>query len=107
MLKPMLELMLDVMPEGVPEVKQAGRRVQPSTGPNRNRSQKDQVMASNVIPFQRRSASAGYAPGVVPFDNSNPAHVQAWNVMFQLGCSELRFKEMERHDQGASLECVQ
>lgn len=31
-----------------------------------------------------------YAPGVVPFDRTNPAHVRAWNTLFRLGWQEQR-----------------
>jgi len=42
----------------------------------------------NVIPFARRPEPVIFAPGVVPFDASNPAHVRAWNSLFAFGTSE-------------------
>lgn len=42
----------------------------------------------NVVAFPRRGADAGYAPGVVPFDAGNAAHVRAWNALFALGQAE-------------------
>lgn len=53
---------------------------------------------TNVVAFRRDHAALGYAPGVVPFDVGNPAHVQAWNTMFALGWSELRFQEKARRE---------
>lgn len=41
-----------------------------------------------VIPFARRPEKVGFAPGVVPFDANNPAHVRAWNSMFAFGQAE-------------------
>ncbi len=43
---------------------------------------------ANVIPFTRRSEPVAFAPGVVPFDVSNPAHVHAWNSLFAFGQSQ-------------------
>lgn len=43
---------------------------------------------SNVVPFTRRPEPVAFAPGVVPFDACNPAHVRAWNSMFALGRAE-------------------
>lgn len=63
-------------------------------------------MASNVIPFQKKNTNAGYAPGVVPFDSSNPDHIRAWNTLFALGWSEQRFRGKERFERPTSLECV-
>ena len=60
----------------------------------------------NVIPFQRHSNIVGYAPGVIPFDSTNPSHVQAWNALFQLGWSDQRFRERELMERATSLECV-
>jgi hypothetical protein len=51
---------------------------------------------SNVILFTAASKKAeplAYAPGVVPFDRSNPVHVRAWNTLFALGWSELKAEE--------------
>lgn len=45
---------------------------------------------SNVLPFKRPDEPLAYAPGVVPFDRSNPVHVRAWNTLFALGWSEQR-----------------
>lgn len=42
----------------------------------------------NVIPFARRPEPVTFAPGVVPFDASNPAHVRAWNSLFAFGKAE-------------------
>lgn len=61
-------------------------------------------MASNVIPFQQRHTNIGYSPGVVPFDISNPAHVHAWNMLFQLSWSGERFLSRERVERTTSLE---
>jgi len=53
-------------------------------------------MASNVIPFPPRAANDNgrdpppFAPGVVPFDYSNPVHIRAWNTIFALGWAEKR-----------------
>ena len=44
----------------------------------------------NVVPLRRRAVRAGYAPGVTPFDPSNPAHISAWNTLHQLGWAEQR-----------------
>ncbi len=44
----------------------------------------------------RRQPRTGYAAGVPPFDPTNPAHIEAWNSIFALGRSEIRFREMER-----------
>jgi len=65
-------------------------------------------MASNVISLRPRRANQApaYAPGVTPFDRSNPAHVQAWNALFALGWAEQRFRKVERPERIASLECV-
>ncbi len=52
-------------------------------------------MATNVVPFRRpagKEEPLAFAPGVVPFDRSNPAHVRAWNNIFALGWSELKAK---------------
>lgn len=42
---------------------------------------------ANVIPFTRRPEPVTFAPGVIPFDVSNPAHVRAWNSLFAFGRS--------------------
>jgi hypothetical protein len=50
---------------------------------------------------RRRKAAEGelrYLPGVKPFDPTNPAHIQAWNTIHQLGWSELRAAERNRGD---------
>lgn len=48
---------------------------------------------SNVLTFKRPEEPLAYAPGVVPFDRSNPVHVRAWNTLFALGWSEQRARE--------------
>lgn len=55
-------------------------------------------MAANVIPFRAPAANGGYAPGVTPFDASNPMHIHAWNTLFALGWSERRFRDKERRE---------
>lgn len=50
-----------------------------------------------VIPFARRPESVTFAPGVVPFDASNPAHVRAWNTIFAFGKSE-QFRRNEQSE---------
>lgn len=49
----------------------------------------------NVVPFTRRPEPVAFAPGVVPFDATNPAHVNAWNSVFALG----RAEQARRSDQ--------
>lgn len=55
-------------------------------------------MASNVISFRKPEINEplAYAPGVVPFDRSNPTHIRAWNTIFALGWSEQRARENGR-----------
>jgi len=50
----------------------------------------------NVVPLMRPSDPLAYAPGVTPFDRSDPVHIQAWNTLFALGWSERRFAQRER-----------
>lgn len=52
-------------------------------------------VASIAAARERRDAKApiGYAPGVTPFDPTNPAHVQAWNTLHQLGWAEAKNTE--------------
>jgi len=51
-------------------------------------------MASNILQFRPRPGNPlDYAPGVAPFDRSNPAHIGAWNTLFALGWSEQRAAE--------------
>lgn len=52
-------------------------------------------MSAGVVPIRRRTGDASFAPGVPPFDRSNPAHVRAWNAIFALGEAEAR-----RHERG-------
>ncbi|WP_156370359.1 hypothetical protein [Novosphingobium sp. Leaf2] len=58
-------------------------------------------MAGNVIPIRARAAKSGYAPDVVPFDSSNPAHINAWNTLFALGWAESKFRDKERRERTA------
>lgn len=53
---------------------------------------------SNVVPFRQRTVIPAYAAGVAPFDPFNPAHVEAWNALFQLGWSEAKFRDKERRE---------
>lgn len=53
-------------------------------------------MADNILPFQRRNDTAGYAPGVAPFDSSNPDHIRAWNALFALGSSDFQRCQLEQ-----------
>ncbi len=48
---------------------------------------------SNVLVLRRPEEPLAYAPGVAPFDRTNPAHVRAWNAVFALGWSEQRAQE--------------
>ena len=48
---------------------------------------------AGVIPFRRTVNPLAFSPGTPPFDRTNPAHVQAWNSMCELGRSELRARE--------------
>ena len=41
-----------------------------------------------IVPFPARIEPLVYAPGVAPFDRTNPAHVRAWNTLFALGWAE-------------------
>jgi hypothetical protein len=51
---------------------------------------------ADVIPIRPRSDEPlAYAPGVTPFDRTNPAHIRAWNTIFALGWSEKRRLERE------------
>lgn len=43
---------------------------------------------SNVLTFKRPDEPLAYAPGVVPFDRSNPVHIRAWNTLFAIGWRE-------------------
>ena len=46
---------------------------------------------ATILPFVRPVRPAppaeplAYAPGVTPFDRTNPAHIRAWNAMFAFG----------------------
>ena len=42
---------------------------------------------SNVVPLKRPEDPLAFAPGVPPFDRSNPLHVRAWNTMIQMAVS--------------------
>lgn len=55
-------------------------------------------MASNVVPFRRPEEPLAFAPGVVPFDRGNPAHVRAWNSIFELGWAEERAQERRERE---------
>jgi hypothetical protein len=63
---------------------------------------------SNVVPFRQRTMTPAYAVGVTPFDPFNPAHVEAWNTLFQLGWSEAKFRDKERRERAdqAGMEVV-
>jgi len=50
----------------------------------------------NVVPLKRLADPLAYAPGVTPFDRSDPVHIHAWNTLFALGWSERRFAQRER-----------
>lgn len=50
-------------------------------------------MTAQVIPIRARAAKSGYAVGVKPFDPSNPAHINAWNAIHQLGWAEQAIKQ--------------
>ena len=49
---------------------------------------------SNILPFARPVEPLAYAPGVNPFDRSNPVHIRAWNTLHELG-----WREQEREGQ--------
>jgi hypothetical protein len=49
--------------------------------------------ASNIVQFTPREEPLAFAPGVPPFDRTNPVHVRAWNTMVALGWSEQRAQE--------------
>lgn len=51
-----------------------------------------------VIPFTRRPEPVTFAPGVVPFDASNPAHVRAWNSLFEFGQSAQAYDSDKRKE---------
>lgn len=53
---------------------------------------------SNVVAFKRPTGPLAYAPGVPPFDRSNPDHVRAWNTMVQLGRSEQRARALRERE---------
>ncbi len=58
----------------------------------------DDVEKSNVVPIRSRvpeKEPLAFAPGVAPFDRSNPAHIKAWNTIFALGWSERNTIERE------------
>jgi hypothetical protein len=53
-------------------------------------------MTDNIIPLRPRRLNdepLAYAPGVVPFDRTNPAHIKAWNALFAFGLAEQRLRE--------------
>lgn len=41
---------------------------------------------ATIIPFPSRPAR----PAAPPFDRSNPAHVAAWEALFEFGLAQLR-----------------
>lgn len=51
---------------------------------------------SNVVSItlaRKPAEPLAYAPGVIPFDRTNPVHVRAWNTLFALGWSERKAQE--------------
>lgn len=52
----------------------------------------------NILPFRSRAERPAFAPGVVPFDRDNPAHVNAWNTLFAMGWAETKFRDKERQE---------
>ena len=65
---------------------------------------------ATILPFVRPAKVAnpsGLAPGVPPFDHTNPAHVRAWNTFCALARSEERFLEKARRERRSDLEVVE
>ncbi len=52
---------------------------------------------AEIIPLRKYAANPlAYAPGVVPFNRTDPNHIRAWNSLFALGWAEA--KRERRHD---------